>query len=1135
MLVYLQQQICTQKTTQTLCNQDTRCTWSTADNICETKTTTTEAIKGDFNNDNCVTQEDADALRAKLGSSDSTYDLNGDGRVDADDFFLQSDFFGKCSTYQSASQASFTVSAESIAIGNAVNFDATTSADQDGSIVQYSWNFGDGTTQDLTTATTSHTYNNVGTFEVTLTVKDDDNLESFAKRTITVAANVVSVLNPLNVNFNVNQNALINEELEFVATATDPDTVGSISAIYSWSFGDGTNSNGNTVNTVRRSYSIAGAYEVTLTATANGKTGTVKKSIDIVSPASLVELRIPTDLSTIYDVETNSIRLQWKDRGNYVTDSPVVTGGNRQVNYRISREFESVTNEEFAFVTSEAVCSNQICTFVDGVDIREGKEYIYKVRAEKGELVGRFSDTLSITIAPACAAVGGAGCTDVVTSGESAFSRGNAFCSNTRSGSTCVTCATGYSWDVASTSCLLNNPKANGESCSAGNECASRICSTANVCSAVPDSYDLNDDRCVDALDVDVLQGVVNDPSTANLNIHDLNKDGVVTVNDILVLSDNGGTGDACPIVKGDFNNNRCIDNTDKALLEEELNKPESGRRNIFDANADGGVNSNDLLYLRQHFREGGKCAQIQPLTGDINGDRCVDVRDISEFTTVMRATGVGGVVALNDLNGDRVLDSSDLTIIRNAFGGDNCPDDVHTYGDFNGDGRIEITVEEGSQSLSGVDGVLFTQHVGTTTSSANWDALYDLNGDGRVDLDDFYVLSDLFGVVEERTNFNSQTGNRISLVDSKIRLTFNSRENINTDVIAKYLVSNPKGSSVRGKLGLNFIDVTSTQPLTGKIDQVIINIVYNDEDVQRLGLLEDGLRMYYFNEETSDWELLPGSVDTVNNLVSGTTSHLSVYGLFGDNSFTAPADDGGSTTTPPSSTSSGGDSGSGGRRGSSGSSGGVGCNTLLVQNSENGDCKRICEYTIPFWQSKGYNTVSQCSDTVPSLPSAGQIPNVEDYVDSGVDLSNVDRDQDGLIDDLEIQYFGSLSQGFEDDFDGDGVANGRELADGTDPTNSSDFKIGGSLGNVLLVIFVLVLIGAAGSILWLRKQGKIGGNSSSDKFSRGMDLTRQEKKIVRYIEDARSTGMNTAQIRKNLVQAGWTKDQIDNAFSSFR
>src|SRR3989338_6777820 len=36
-------QICTQKTTQTLCNQDSRCTWSTADNICETKTTTTTA------------------------------------------------------------------------------------------------------------------------------------------------------------------------------------------------------------------------------------------------------------------------------------------------------------------------------------------------------------------------------------------------------------------------------------------------------------------------------------------------------------------------------------------------------------------------------------------------------------------------------------------------------------------------------------------------------------------------------------------------------------------------------------------------------------------------------------------------------------------------------------------------------------------------------------------------------------------------------------------------------------------------------------------------------------------------------------------------------------------------------------
>jgi len=79
------------------------------------------------------------------------------------------------------------------------------------------------------------------------------------------------------------------------------------------------------------------------------------------------------------------------------------------------------------------------------------------------------------------------------------------------------------------------------------------------------------------------------------------------------------------------------------------------------------------------------------------------------------------------------------------------------------------------------------------------------------------------------------------------------------------------------------------------------------------------------------------------------------------------------------------------------------------------------------------------------------------------------------------------------------------------------------------------VLIGAAGSILWLKKQGKIGSISSFNKVSSNVSLTSQEKKIVKYIEEARLAGMSTSVIRANLIKAGWTREQINNAFYSLK
>jgi PKD repeat protein len=82
--------------------------------------------------------------------------------------------------------ASFAGPASGLA-GTAVTFDGSGSGDPDGSIVGYSWSFGDGTTS-AAGPTTSHAYSAPGTYTVTLTVTDSGGLQSTASHQIAISA-----------------------------------------------------------------------------------------------------------------------------------------------------------------------------------------------------------------------------------------------------------------------------------------------------------------------------------------------------------------------------------------------------------------------------------------------------------------------------------------------------------------------------------------------------------------------------------------------------------------------------------------------------------------------------------------------------------------------------------------------------------------------------------------------------------------------------------------------------------------------------------------------------------------------------------------------------------------------------------
>jgi YVTN family beta-propeller protein len=74
--------------------------------------------------------------------------------------------------------ASFTASAGQVGPGVPVNFDASASADSDGKVLSYAWDFGDGTTQTLRGPTATHAYTAPGIYRVGLKLTDDHGCSS---------------------------------------------------------------------------------------------------------------------------------------------------------------------------------------------------------------------------------------------------------------------------------------------------------------------------------------------------------------------------------------------------------------------------------------------------------------------------------------------------------------------------------------------------------------------------------------------------------------------------------------------------------------------------------------------------------------------------------------------------------------------------------------------------------------------------------------------------------------------------------------------------------------------------------------------------------------------------------------------
>jgi len=234
--------------------------------------------------------------------------------------------------------ASFTENATTTLTGDVIHFDASESYDPDGTIESYFWDFGDGT--NASGVTVDHSYVDDGTYTVTLTVTDDDDLTG-----LDTATKIIENRPPV---------ALFTQSLTTVETGKtttfyagdsyDPD--GEIIS-YEWNFGDGTIVT-ETDLSITHVYDDDGSYTVTLTVTDDDRatnSTSITKTVSNRPPTALFTQNATTvdvgeaihfDASGSSDLDGDIVEYFWDfddltDETGVTVDHAYTEGGNYTV------------------------------------------------------------------------------------------------------------------------------------------------------------------------------------------------------------------------------------------------------------------------------------------------------------------------------------------------------------------------------------------------------------------------------------------------------------------------------------------------------------------------------------------------------------------------------------------------------------------------------------------------------------------------------------------------------------------------------------------------------------------------------------------------------------------------------------
>jgi PKD repeat protein len=196
-----------------------------------------------------------------------------------------------------------------------VLFDASASTSTTGTILQWLWNFDDGTTGSGERVT--HVFRSAGTRNVTLTAIDSIGASNSITKTVTIGQGTL----PTAVVLTSPSAPTVNQLVNFNASSSKAAPGRTIRS-YDWDFGDGTTASGPTV---QHAYAAAGTYTVLLTVTDDaGRFATATTSVSVGTGLPTADFTFspaaPTTAQTVQFNGGGSVAANGRQIVNYAWD-----------------------------------------------------------------------------------------------------------------------------------------------------------------------------------------------------------------------------------------------------------------------------------------------------------------------------------------------------------------------------------------------------------------------------------------------------------------------------------------------------------------------------------------------------------------------------------------------------------------------------------------------------------------------------------------------------------------------------------------------------------------------------------------------------------------------------------------------
>ncbi len=253
-----------------------------------------------------------------------------------------------------------------ISEGAAATFVASGTTDIDGTIVLYTWDFGDGTAAVLTTVpTVTHTFEDNGTPVVSLTVKDNEDGEDQVTKQVTVdnAPPAVSIDPILDL-------ILVGVPFDFSGTFDDPGVLDTHTGL--WNFGDGITDAGTIIEAggsgiaqAVHTYADPGTFTLTLTVSDEDDSGSESVAVEVLSPAAA-----GTELMTQVD------------------ELSAPEGTKNSLNSKLDGAFKSLDKGK------PETAINQMNAFINSVNAQSGK----KISVEEADALIALAQTIVASI-----------------------------------------------------------------------------------------------------------------------------------------------------------------------------------------------------------------------------------------------------------------------------------------------------------------------------------------------------------------------------------------------------------------------------------------------------------------------------------------------------------------------------------------------------------------------------------------------------------------------------------------------------------------------------------------------------------------------------------------------------------------